>query len=409
MSIDVLLPTRRQVSLEELTAEIARRANDDHLAVGDGRARTVLEEVSSRLLGSRAIRRFPELGALGFFLRRSELSRIVERSSPAGELVLVPRGLVVHFPPANVDTIFAYSWSLSLLAGNRNVVRLSSRAGPAATALVELLADVLAQADPAVRDSQRVVTYAHDDAITAGLIAIADVRVAWGGDRAVNALRSAPLTPLARDVAFPDRSSFAAINVAALAGADNARREALAEQLATDVFWFDQAACSSPRVVFWVGDLVQALGLRASLMAQVATAAKRRGFTLEPAMAVEQRVQALRLAGDGVATKVEFVGNMLASFELEPDAPLPRGWLGSGVLAHVDIATLAEVERYLTRRDQTLTHFGFTPEELRVLLDHAGDRAPDRMVPIGHALSFEAIWDGHDLLREFTRTVVFRP
>ncbi|MFC6804089.1 acyl-CoA reductase [Deinococcus caeni] len=39
----------------------------------------------------------------------------------------MPRGLVFHVPPANVDTIFIYSWLMSVLAGNRNVIRLSSR------------------------------------------------------------------------------------------------------------------------------------------------------------------------------------------------------------------------------------------------------------------------------------------
>ena len=41
----------------------------------------------------------------------------------------VPRGLALHITPANVDTMFLYSFAVSLLAGNLNVVRDSATPG----------------------------------------------------------------------------------------------------------------------------------------------------------------------------------------------------------------------------------------------------------------------------------------
>ena len=92
--------------------------------------------------------------------------RITE--TPANELHF-PRGIVFHLPPANVDTIFVYSWALSALAGNSNVVRISARSAGAADAILEALNEALADADPVIAATQRMVTYGRDDAITAAL------------------------------------------------------------------------------------------------------------------------------------------------------------------------------------------------------------------------------------------------
>ena len=53
------------------------------------------------------------------------------------DALVFPRGNVFHLPPANVDTIFVYSWAISALAGNHNVVRISSRSAGAAEVILE--------------------------------------------------------------------------------------------------------------------------------------------------------------------------------------------------------------------------------------------------------------------------------
>src|SRR5205807_1177939 len=168
---------------------------------------------AGRLLTPGGVRRFPELASLGFFLRRAEVTRTLGRLRGDGTGLRFPRGLVFHVPPANVDTIFVYSWALSALAGNRNVVRISPRAAGAAERALEALNEALAGAHPAVGRTQRMVTYGHDDAVTAALSAACHLRVIWGGDRSVNEVRRHPLAPRARDLTFPDRTSFAAISV----------------------------------------------------------------------------------------------------------------------------------------------------------------------------------------------------
>ncbi|MEV0515242.1 acyl-CoA reductase [Nonomuraea sp. NPDC050405] len=416
-AVRVRFPFEGAVDVGDLVRDVA---GGPGLSVGDERVREFLVAVGRGLLRPAVARRHPELASLGFFLRPRELERAV--GSASGEHVRVPRGLVFHVPPANVDTVFVYSWALSALMGNRNVVRLSARAGVVAEVILGVLHEALDGADPVVARTQRIVSYdrprregagarpwresagqAPDP--TAELSAACDLRVIWGGDRTVDEIRRHPLAPHARDLAFPDRSSFAVVRAAAWLAAEPATREAVADGFATDAYWFDQAACSSPGTVFWVGSPGECEAARDLFTACLAAAVARRGWTVDTAMAVEKRVAAYGLAADGVAGSVEFHGNALAQVVLAAPDLAPRRWLGTGTFAHARLGTLGELAGVVRRKDQTMTHFGFGREELAALAGTLGGRGVDRMVPIGAALGFHRVWDGVDLPTEFTRLV----
>lgn len=398
------------ITVERLLAEITDEPAGGRLTVGDHRVREFLIAFSRRLLRPDLARRHPELGSLGFFLRKGELARAVERlgDGVAGQR-RAPRGLVVHFPPANVDTIFVYSWALSALAGNHNIVRVSARAAGAAQTVLEALNDVLADAHPAITQTQRMVTYDRDDAVTGALIGACDLRVLWGGDRSVTELRRHPIRPLARDLAFPDRSSFAAVSVAGWRAALPEQRRAAVEGFGTDVYWFDQAACSSPRDLFWVGTDDDAVAVaRAEFDELLAEVVDRRGWGVDPAMAVEKHVATYGLAATGAATKVSFTGNAVAHVSLAGLGDVQRRWLGAGTICHVTVGSLAELAPAVQRKDQTLSQYGFTMSELDDFVTALAGRGIDRIVPFGQALTFAGTWDGCNLLHEFTRIITIQ-
>ena len=387
------------VVLDELAAE----PEGGPLTAGDPRVGDFLAAFARRLLTPGGVRRFPELASLGFFLRRGEINRITGRLRSAGAGGRFPRGLVFHVPPANVDTIFVYSWALSALAGNRNVVRISPRAAGAAQRALEALNEALAEADPAVGRTQRMVTYGHEDAATAALSAACDLRVVWGGDRSVSEVRRHPLAPRARDLTFPDRTSFAAISVAGWQQAPEAARHEAALGFFNDAYWFDQSACASPRAVFWVGDGDGAAVAAGEFFAHLRGVLDARGYTTEPAMAVRKRVAAYGAAARGLVGSVRFLGNELAVLGLVEATALPSGWMGAGTFLQATVAGLDALAAATGPKDQTCTYFGFGPEELGRLVRGLGGRGIDRVVPFGSALTFSAVWDGYDLLAEFTR------
>lgn len=408
MTVEVRFPAGPAVPVDGLLADLAREPDGGWLGFGDQRIRDFLAALARRLLRPDLAREYPELGSLGFFLRQGELLRALRRlDGETREVRRVPRGLVLHFPPANVDTIFVYSWALSALAGNRNIVRVSGRSAGAAASILGALNDVLQRAHPAVAQTQRMITYQRDEETTEALSAGCDLRVIWGGDRSVTELRRFPLRPLARDLTFPDRSSFAAVSVPGWQRATPQARRAAVGGFANDVFWFDQAACSSPRTLFWVGDQDAAGPARAEFMALLGEVVDRRGWRVDAAMAVQKRVATYGLAATGAATRLSFAGNAVASVDLAGDTPA-RDWLGAGTICHLSVGSLADLVERIGRKDQTFSEFGFTCAELDAFVTSLAGRGIDRIVPFGSALAFAGTWDGYDLLREFTRLTTIR-
>ncbi len=377
----------------------------DRLTVGDPRVVDFLAKLARKLLAPAVARRFPELGSLGYFLRPAELRRAVAAMRRDDALVF-PRGNVFHLPPANVDTIFVYSWALSALAGNHNVVRISSRSAGAAEVILEALNET--EADPVIGRTQKMVTYGYDDTITAALSRWCDLRVIWGGDTAVDTIRRQPLRPSARDLTFPDRTSWAVLSVPGWHAADPAARRAAVVGFANDAYWFDQAACSSPRSVFLIGDGDTA-AVRAEFLDLLLDVVDRRGWTVDAAMAVEKRVTAYGLAATGAATALDFPDNRVTAVTLAGPGAAPRRWIGAGAFPFAEAGSLLDLVPAMNRQDQTVSHFGFAEAELRAFATELGGRGVDRIVPFGQALTFGAIWDGYDLPGEFTRLTVLQP
>lgn len=368
--------------------------------------------ISERLL---KLREHPEAVALGFWMRPTAVLRLQDRfqgSLPPNQLA-VPRGLAFHITPANVDTLFVYSWALSLLIGNVNLVRLSSRSTDVRTRMLEAIADVFEQPDmAALARRNRFILTDHEEGTLRTLSAASDVRVVWGGDATVEHFRRLPLPVRGRDVLFPDRHSLAILDAGRVAGLDEDGIRSLAERFFDDAFWFDQAACSSPRLLVWRGALDPGQtehAVRRFRDAVLATLRRRR-YTVETGLAINKMTFATDIAGRTDGVLVESVANEVTWVRLPGLADYDRENCGGGLFFEVVSHDLAEdLVALVTSRDQTVTTFGLAAEELRQLASALNGRGVDRFVPVGRALAFDATWDGADLLGEFSRRVVIDP
>jgi len=219
----------------------------------DPRAVDFLAELSAEVLRSPDTRRQEASAAFGFWCRRARLEALAARH--ASPLPRLGRGLAFHLAPANVPALFAYTLAIGLLAGNANVVRLSSRRVEGEAPLLAALRRVLERPEhAAVRARTSLITYGRDDAVTADYCARCDARIVWGGDATVAAVRAMPMPPHAVELCFPDRWSLAVFSQRAFSALTPEERGALAHRFYNDTYQMDQNACSSPQLVLWLED-----------------------------------------------------------------------------------------------------------------------------------------------------------
>ncbi|MGE0486826.1 MAG: acyl-CoA reductase [Gammaproteobacteria bacterium] len=213
------------------------------------------EALSGSLLGQRD-QSIAGSAFLAAFLRRTHIEELLGReitdlgaldrfvaAGPRSELRILPRGAVCQWIAGNVPLLGVFSWALSAIFGNVNLLRVSSRNEDVLSPVVVRVAE-LSEAGREMAERTRVVAFERDNAPAhAAMSRFADLRVAWGGEEAVSAVRALPARWECDDLVFGPRRSFAVIDPAVADQRTVAR-------LANDIVYFDQLACSSPQVVF---------------------------------------------------------------------------------------------------------------------------------------------------------------
>jgi hypothetical protein len=231
------------------------------------------------------------------------------------------------------------------------------------------------------------------------------MRVIWGGDDAVNAIRAVPRPPTSAELSFPDRFSFSLLDAERVATLDAAGISDLGRRLFNDAFWFDQMGCASPRLLVWRGNGTTADVASNALVGSLRQEVTRRGYRLPPGAAMAKLVHVAEAAALGRATGSTWRDQSVTTLQLRSLSDLERNAPGGGLFAETTINDIADLADLVEVKDQTLSHFGFGADELRRLARLLGARGIDRMVPIGDALSFDRYWDGRDLFMELSRSV----
>lgn len=403
MRIEQLVPVETTVELGHVLDELAQPPTLEPFAS------PILEFIgalSQALLRDPEARTYPELVALGYWMRPAALQTLArefaQRHRPHS--FRAPRGVVFHIPPANVDTIFVYSWLLAVLCGNHNIVRLSRRASPQTALLTRLLCAALATAPPALSRSTIMLRYGHEEEVNAAISGRCDVRVIWGGDQTVNLIRRIPLPPHAKELTFPDRLSYGVIDASRYLELDEPARAALAHSFYNDTFWFDQMACSSPRLLFFTGPRSAAEQAAPRFYEALAASPKAREHQEQPATHIQKFTAGCVALLEGQASRYHEY-QPLVVLDRIPGTPLPAHPAGGGLIFSQHLDSLDDLIPFVERRHQTLLQFGFTPDEILSFTRGLYGRGLDRIVPFGQALDFHRLWDGYDLLEELIRYV----
>ena len=394
--VETLVPVRGSGDLGEIAAALSVAPS---LAPFAPELVDFCHGVSRALFADPRAKRHGELVPLASFLRRASISALgAEFAAEARTGVIqVPRGLAFHVPPSSVDTMFVYSLAVSLLVGNRNVVRLSQRRSETTEILIDALNAVAAE-HPAVARSLAVVSYGHELEPSALLSRAADVRIIWGGDATIETIRALPLAPHATELLFGDRFSFAVVG--------DADADDLPQRLFRDAYWFDQMGCSSPRLVVAVdADADRAWAGLDRLFAGLQTEITQRRYELELGAVLAKRAYAYGALADRPVRAYREHSNALTVIELETLDGFDRTHPGAGLFYAAVVEDLAQLAPFVARKDQTMTVSGVDEDRLAGFVRAVNGRGVDRIVPVGDALAFGRFWDGYDLLAELTRRV----
>jgi hypothetical protein len=390
---------------DKVSGSIEKTVSSAPLPIFSDEAVSFLSALSSEIMKDKSNRALPDLISFGYWCRRANIERMSGRYDKSRPMT--GRGIALHIPPANVPLNFAYSLAAGLLAGNSNIIRLSSTKSLEVDRCLGMIDLVLEQPDHArIRNMICAVRYPHDDEVTQMLSRIADVRVIWGGDRTVERIRAIPAKPRTVDVAFADRVSVSILHAASVESLSENEMIALAERFYADAFTFGQNACSSPRLVIWCGEPQCIEATEKRFWSALDAVVLRRG-ELEPIHVMNRLVELCE--NIVVSSQISGVDRTWASvvrIGLNDD----NDWqslsgLRFGTFSSISIEKIEQIPNLLDDKVQTVGHAGFDKSHLDELASIIIPMGVDRLVPLGSALEFDLVWDGYDLIGTLARTV----
>ena len=362
-----------------------------------------LNALSGAILKDRESRLYPDAITFAFFCRKGNLLKL--KDDYVGDGVLrMGRGLLFHIAPSNVPINFGYSLVSGLLAGNNNIVRVSSKQFPQVDLIIKHLHSLLTSGEYSeVANRIALVRYDRTSDANAMFSAMCNVRVIWGGDATIATLRQNAIPPRAFDVCFADRYSIAAINPEAIMETSDAKMKKLAETFYNDTYLFDQNACSAPHTIFWdeKGSKVQEAKERFWNAVHEHVAAK---YQLQAVMSVDKLTAFYRQAACMDVRKEEMPDNIVVRTELKE---LPKNIedyrCACGYFSEYTVGSLDEIAPIVNIKYQSLGYYGFAKEELHDFVIRNRFQGLDRIVPIGETTAFALTWDGYNLIDTFTR------
>lgn len=368
------------------------------MPVFDERVVQLLSALSRQILADPRAKPYGDLASYAFWIRRASLEKARMDYPDAGERI--GRGVSFHIAPSNVPVAFAVSFTSALLAGNACLVRVSSKHFEQTSLVCEALGNLLSCDFPDLAPYLCVVRYAHSRELTAQLSSFCDVRLVWGGNRTIEAIRCAGLPPRAIELAFADRHSLAILDADEYLKADGAQ---VARDFYTDTFFNDQNACSSPRLVVWTGRETDRA--RRRFWEELENLA-RVEYDLAPIQVVDKLDALCRLAAGHPDVHLVRGANYVVRVELSQlPADLMEFKEGGGYFFEFVAGSLDELVPVLNKSCQTVACLGIPLQAVRDLVFRTGVRGVDRVVPLGQTNGLSFVWDGYDLIRTMSRIV----
>lgn len=359
-----------------------------------------LNEISKILLKDTRSRAYSDVITFGFWLRKASIEKLKERFLREDGTLRFGRGVAFHIAPSNVPVNFAYSLAAGLMTGNSNIVRVPSKNFPQVQIITDAINEAL-NVYNAMRPYCILVRYGREKEINDMLSAIADTRIVWGGDATIAELRRSELPPRSMEITFADRYSLCVIDADAYM--DIEEKDQVAQDFYNDTYLTDQNACTSPRLVAWLGERKEEA--KKIFWEKEHTLVKQK-YTFQPIQGVNKLTSAYLASAAFLGARIEpHEDNLLVRVNVPKiSAQLMELKDNSGYFYEYDCGDILELKPFCDdKRCQTVALCG--KKEILMPLLKSGIRGVDRVVPLGKTMDFDLIWDGDNLVEQLTRIV----
>lgn len=402
MNVEQLIPSKKIAAIEAMP--VWNRKFE--LKVHDDLTIDFLNSLSKGILTNQRIKHVAAFTALGFWLRKSSiLSMLAENQTSQNKKIrLSPLGIVFHVCPSNVDTMFVYSLAISLLMGNKNILRISKRAEhPTMDVLFCIFNDLLATDKfKLLQEYITVVTYGHEAEINSFISGKVDGRVLWGGDKTINTFKNVASQPRTKDIVFADRLSYAVINATTFNSLDEPAKNDLVKKFFNDSYTFDQKGCSSPQLMMLIGNQEDKRKFKETFYTKLSSLATDQYDNDDYSLSsLKLNAAVLDIAEHKIDAVTRRASNLYFA-ELNPDQISLSHSCGGGYFYIYNMESIYDVLKLVDKKVQTISYFGLSQEDKETLAEASNGIGIDRIVPIGFALSFDNLWDGYNLMDELS-------
>ena len=359
-----------------------------------------LDELSKNLFLDKTAKKYPDVVTFAFYIRKTNILNIKKKLMHNEEgAVLRGRGVVFHIAPSNVPVNFAYSLVASLICGNINIVKVSSKDFIQVNIICEAIIKTLDKFLD-LKPYINIVRYSNEKNLNDYFSSICDVRVIWGGDKTIDIIRESKLKPRAREITFADRYSLLVVDTNYYNKLDNDAKENIALNFYNDTFLSDQNACTSPRLICF-------LRKSSNEFYEYADNIAKQKYDFKEIMSSNKfldittfAVKYNYLSPKLIKTNNEnFIYRIIVN-KLKKELIDFEGNCGTFVECVID-----DINELLSicndDKVQTISYVG-DKKMFDGLLNLKG---VDRIVPIGKTMDFDMIWDGYNLLEMFTRRI----
>jgi len=359
-------------------------------------------ELSSFIFKNKQIKKFPDLATFGFFCRKANL-KLLQRKYLNFLENRYGRGLVLHFTPSNVPLNFAYSLFFGLITGNANIIRLSKNNHDQAKILINIINKLLKKKFfNELKKKINLVRYDKSDQITKYFSSICDVRIIWGGDDSINQIRKFHLSPNAFDVTFTDKFSICIISAKNYLKSKLYKKEA--EFFYNDTLFFDQNACTSPKIVIWHGDSKDINLAKKRFWDEFEEIIKKKNYKLHENWNYEKFYKETSAIMDLNIIAKKTDNSIIKRIQLKKiTQELYKYFSPGGFFFELDFKQFSKIKRIFSSKVQTLTYIGFDPNFVKKKLGLDRLNSVDRIVPNGKSSEISLEWDGYDIVFQISK------